>query len=126
MEILIDMMDQASVTGFVTASNTEGATMAHAAMFSNPVDSKKAVTVFQDAYPIRPKAMHMINLPSLMEAVINLFRSFLNEKMKERMQIGDMSILANNTGIEVLPEEMGGSNGTLQDHIGNLICLLDH
>ena len=95
--------------------------MGHVALFSNPVASKKAVTVFQDAYPIRPKAMHMMNLPSIMETVLNLFRSFMNDKMKARMQIGDFANLQADTGTDVLPEELGGTNGNLQDHIGNLI-----
>ena len=130
MEILIDQLDQCSVTGFITASNVEGATMAHVGLFSNPVQSKKAVTVFQEAYPIRPKAMHMMNLPSIMETVLNLFRSFMNDKMKARMQVGGLSNLQADAGTDVLPEELGGNNGKLQDHIGNsivfifIICLI--
>lgn len=121
MEILIDQLDQCSVTGFISGSNVEGATMAHVGFFSNPVQSKKQVTVLQDAYPIRPKAMHMMNLPSIMETVLNLFKSFMNDKMKARMQIGDFSTLQADAGIDVLPEELGGTNGKLQDHIGNSI-----
>ena len=121
MEILIDQLDQCSVAGFITASNVEGATMAHVGLFSNPVQSKKAVTVFQEAYPIRPKAMHMMNLPSIMETVLNLFRSFMNDKMKARMQVGGLSNLQADAGTDVLPEELGGNNGKLQDHIGNSI-----
>ena len=130
MEILIDQLDQCSVAGFITASNVEGATMAHVGLFSNPVQSKKAVTVFQEAYPIRPKAMHMMNLPSIMETVLNLFRSFMNDKMKARMQVGGLSNLQADAGTDVLPEELGGNNGKLQDHIGNsivfifIICLI--
>ena len=121
MEILIDQLDQCSVTGFISGSNVEGATMAHVGFFSNPVQSKKQVTVLQDAYPIRPKAMHMMNLPSIMETVLNLFKSFMNDKMKSRMQIGDFSTLQADAGIDVLPEELGGTNGKLQDHMGNSI-----
>lgn len=117
MEILIDQLDQCSVTGFISGSNVEGATMAHVGFFSNPVQSKKQVTVLQDAYPIRPKAMHMMNLPSIMETVLNLLKSFMNDKMKARMQIGDFSTLQADAGIDVLPEELGGTNGKLQDHM---------
>jgi len=117
MEILIDQLDQCSVTGFISGSNVEGVTMAHVGFFSNPVQSKKQVTVLQDAYPIRPKAMHMMNLPSIMETVLNLFKSFMNDKMKARMQIGDFSTLQADAGIDVLPEELGGTNGKLQDHM---------
>jgi len=125
MEILIDQLDQCSVAGFITASNVEGATMAHVGLFSNPVQSKKAVTVFQEAYPIRPKAMHMMNLPSIMETVLNLFRSFMNDKMKARMQVGGLSNLQADAGTDVLPEELGGNNGKLQDHIEYSLDLIN-
>ena len=100
--------------------------MAHVGFFSNPVQSKKQVTVIQDGYPIRPKAMHMMNLPSIMETVLNLFKSFMNDKMKSRMQIGDFSTLQADAGIDVLPEELGGTNGKLQDHMGNSIVSMMH
>ena len=47
MEILIDGMDQRSVTGFVTISDAKNATMSHVTAFSNPVTMKKSTTVFQ-------------------------------------------------------------------------------
>ena len=43
----------------------------------------------QDAFPSRPKAMHFINMPSLMEAVFSIMKGFTNNKMKERLQVGD-------------------------------------
>ena len=65
--------------------------------------------------------MHMVNMPSFLETVVNLFKSFLNEKMKNRFQIhaiGDYSKLHDSVGKDVLPEELGGTNGKLQEHIG--------
>ena len=121
MEILMDSLDQCSVTGFVTISNCKEATMSHIGMFSNPVVAKKSTMTFQDAYPIRPKTMHLLNFPSIMEAVLNLVKSFMNDKMKQRMMIHsdeDLTKLVDLVGPDVLPEELGGTNGTLQDHAG--------
>lgn len=62
--------------------------------------------------------MHMLNLPSFTEALFNLFKSFMKEKMRKRLIIhkqGDLSRLHQIIGSEVLPVEYGGSNGTLQE-----------
>ena len=123
MEILMDSMDQSSITGFVSISDVKDATMSHVAAMSNPVTMKKSTTVFQDAYPVRPKAMHIMNVPGIFENVVSVFRGLLNDKMKERFNVhtggGDFSILHEAVGTDILPEEYGGSNGTLQDHTGN-------
>ena len=47
MEILMDSMDQSSITGFVSISDVKDATMSHVAAMSNPVTMKKSTTVFQ-------------------------------------------------------------------------------
>ena len=47
--------------------------------------------------------------------------SFAKEKMRERMHVhpkGDLTALHEAVGKEVLPEELGGTNGKIQDHIG--------
>lgn len=56
------------------------------------------------------------------EAVFTLYKSFANEKMQSRMNAHPKSdgyeALIGSLGKEVLPKEYGGTNGTLQDHIG--------
>ncbi len=47
MEILMDELDQSSVTGFISVSECKDGTMGHVALFSNPVQAKKSATVFQ-------------------------------------------------------------------------------
>lgn len=59
---------------------------------------------------------------------MTLFRSLLNDKMKERFNVhstGDFSILHDSVGKDVLPEEYGGTNGTLKDHNDELISLME-
>ena len=148
-------LEQSSVTGSVMISDAKDATMSHVTAFSNPVMMKKSTTVLQvsyvvsncskkfflpksftvhlscpqDAYPVRPKAMYMINVPGIMENLMTLFRSLLNDKMKERFNVhstGDFSILHDSVGKDVLPEEYGGTNGTLKDHNGKFLHLEVH
>lgn len=70
----------------------------------------------------------MVNMPPPMEAVFTLYKSFANEKMKQRMNAHPKGqshdALVNSLGKDVLPAEYGGSNGTLQDHIGKPISSL--
>ena len=126
MEILMDQCDQSSVTGFISMSENKGTTLGHVTLFSNPVFAKKSATVFQDAYPSRPKAMHLLNMPAFFETVLNMFKSFLNEKMRNRFQVhpmDDYTTLQEQLGKDILPEEFGGTNGKLQDHISMTFCL---
>ena len=75
----------------------------------------------QDAFPQRPKGMHLLNLPAMLEGLLNMMMSFAKDKMKRRFHIhrkNDLSALHEAVGKEVLPEEFGGTNGRIQDHIG--------
>ena len=61
----------------------DGMTAQHA-LEMNPAIAKRAMTVWQDAYPAKPKALHFINMPSFMESIFNMVQSFQKQKMKER------------------------------------------
>merc|ERR1719259_308060 len=63
-----------------------GLTAAHGFQMT-PAVVKKAMTVWQDGYPMRPKAMHYINTPQGFDTVFNIFKSFMKEKMKQRIHV---------------------------------------
>ena len=79
-------------------------------------------TYFQDAYPTNPKEAHLINLHPLIEGVCRLCMTFSNDKMRERTKFysktADLSAVCNAVGKDILPEEYGGTNGTMKKHIG--------
>lgn len=139
-EMLMDELDQSSVTGFVGIQvhlvhvvdhwaarsfawqEMSAITMGHMSQFS-PALGKKAMTIWQDAYPQRPQGMHFLNLPTIMEGIFNIMKSFAKDKMKERLVVhkkGDLTALHEAVGTDILPEELGGTNGTIQDHIGEI------
>lgn len=66
--------------------------------------------------------MHFLNMPSLMEGIFAMMRNFAKEKMRKRLQVHEKKDnykkLQAEVGKDVLPAEYGGTNGTLQDHIG--------
>jgi len=116
-ERIIEGNEQAQVRGFVMIIDLGNATPQHALMM-NPVVAKKGFTILQEAYPSRPKAMHFLNFPQLMQGVFTMMQSFQKEKMRKRNKVhlkGDYTELYEDIGKEVLPEEYGGCNGPLAD-----------
>ncbi len=79
------------------------------------------VSFLQEVYPSMPKVIHIINMPAIMEASYGMVKGFMKDKMKGRMMVhpkSDLSALHDDVGKDVLPEEYGGTNGTLKEHAG--------
>ena len=109
---------QAQIRGFVLIGDMAGMTAGHALSFSSPAAMKKAMTVWQDSYPARPKAMHVVNMPPVFESVFKMIQGLQKEKMKERTHVhskGDFSVLGEELGSDILPKEYGGSNLSLAE-----------
>lgn len=78
--------DDFIVSGTTMAADASNVTLKILMVFNNPVTMKKNAMIQQDAYPIRLKASHIVNMPSIMVTLVNLFKSFLNEKNKSRVR----------------------------------------
>lgn len=76
--------DHSIINGMHVVQDMAGSKLGH--MFS-PALAKKAMTVFQQTYPNRPKGIHFFNLPSFFETMYSLVRPLLTEKMKNRVRI---------------------------------------
>lgn len=117
LELVSEDNTQAQVQGMVLMNDLGNVTVQHALMF-NPVMAKKGITILQEAYPSRPKALHFLNFPQLMQGVFTMMQGFQKEKMRKRNKVhlkGNFSELYEDIGQEVMPEEYGGKNGTLED-----------
>jgi len=117
MEQAMDGDAQATICGIVLLQDMAGMTAAHA-LSMNPAVAKKAMTVWQDAYPARPKALHFINMPPVIDSVFKMFEGFQKEKMKKRNHVhpkGDLSKMQEDLGLDILPKEYGGTNGTVEE-----------
>jgi len=117
MEYAMNGDIQANICGIVLIQDMGGMTAAHA-LSMNPAVAKKAMTVWQDAYPARPKALHFINMPPVIESVFKMMEGFQKEKMKKRNHVhpkGDLSKMQEDVGLEILPKEYGGTNGTIEE-----------
>jgi len=117
MELAFDGDEQSQIKGVVLIQDMGGMTASHALLIT-PALGKKAMTVWQDAYPAKPKALHFINMPGVIESVFKMMESFQKEKMRQRNRVhpkGDLSGMIADLGPEVLPEEYGGTNGTVEE-----------
>ncbi|KAG8002981.1 Alpha-tocopherol transfer protein-like [Nibea albiflora] len=69
----------------------------------------------QDGFPIRIKAVNIINEPRIFKGIFAIIKPFLKEKMAERYILhgSDLRSLHRNIPRSVLPEEYGGTAGQL-------------
>jgi len=109
--------EQFSIRGFVMVNDLIGVKTAHLSLVG-PATVKKLITMMETAWPIRPQANHLVNMPALAESLMALVQSLQKEKMRERNIVhkaGDFSKLLEDLGPEVLPREFGGESCTIAE-----------
>ncbi|KAJ9594066.1 hypothetical protein L9F63_014509 [Diploptera punctata] len=116
-DYLMSHDDRALVYGTVSIMDHSKSTLGHMKHFS-PSLMKKLATVFQDGYPIRPKALHHVNMPSSFMTIFNLFRTFMKEKINKRTHLHEnVDSLCQQVPRRILPKEYGGDAGPISDLI---------
>ena len=103
MEKALEGDAQAQIKGIALIQDFDGITASHALQMT-PALGKKAMTVWMNAYPSRPKVLHFLNMPSFVEGIFKMMESFQKEKMRERNKVhtrGDSSALLEDLGKEV-------------------------
>ncbi|XP_049866600.1 uncharacterized protein LOC126367214 [Pectinophora gossypiella] len=82
-----------------------------------PALAKKVITSFEKALPVRVRSNHMLNTPTGFEAAYTVFKAFLGEKLKKRIQVHNQKYTSMHKSIpkSVLPKEYGGDDGTVQE-----------
>lgn len=83
-EIMFLEDDQMVISGFTMVQDMKGINLNHMIQMT-PALVKKAMTVFYEAYPNRPKASHFVNIPSFFESIFTLFKPFMKEKIIKRV-----------------------------------------
>lgn len=92
-EILMWEDDYAIVNGFVHIMDLKGWTKEHFFQV-NPSLMKKMTVYSEEAMPLRPKASHAINAPSIFESLFNMAKPMLSKKQLDRVNfIIDLSII---------------------------------
>ncbi|CAO1441843.1 unnamed protein product [Diamesa serratosioi] len=76
----------------------------------------KKVSMLLEAFPIRVKAIHLINPPKNFDRLYKLFQSVVSDKIKQRFFLhGSLEELHKKIPKSELPVEYGGSLGNLND-----------
>uniref|UniRef100_A0A1B6F0Q8 CRAL-TRIO domain-containing protein n=1 Tax=Cuerna arida TaxID=1464854 RepID=A0A1B6F0Q8_9HEMI len=120
LDLAIEQDESVSVYGVTAVFDLTGISLGHARILT-PGMIKKAVHAWQDCYPVRTKSLDFINTPSYVNVVLNIFRAFMREKMKNRVHVHGFNLQSLHELVppSILPEEYGGTDGKLQD-------LIDH
>ncbi|XP_037824725.1 alpha-tocopherol transfer protein-like [Lucilia sericata] len=102
--------------GEVQIFDMTGYSMKHATRLS--ISTLRTYLKFlQQAFPVRIKAMHMINCPSYLDRLISVVKPFINKDVFNMMHFHTTGIetLYEHVPKELLPEEYGGQAGKLTD-----------
>lgn len=117
LDIAAKESEQCQIYGCAAIFDMKGLTMGHGTEMT-PNVIKRAVFSWQN-YHIRPKQLEFINAPVYVNVVLNIFKSFMKPKMRERVRIhfNKLNSLHSVVDRKILPPEYGGDG----DSIDNLI-----
>ncbi|OXU19231.1 hypothetical protein TSAR_001016 [Trichomalopsis sarcophagae] len=102
------------VAGDVYVLDATVATPAHFSKFT-PALVKKFLICVQEAYPVKLKEVHVINVSPLVDTIINFVKPFLKEKIRNRIFVhSNLEKLYEYIPREILPTEYGGDAGPIQ------------
>ncbi|KAG5672152.1 hypothetical protein PVAND_002305 [Polypedilum vanderplanki] len=117
-DLLLIEDDHLTVAGSLSILDLKDVTLNHLTQMT-PSVVKKMTMMMQDASPIRQKGIHYINTPVGFEKVMNLFKSFMNEKMKKRIYVhgNDMNSLFKVIPRKLMPKDYGGDSDSISEII---------
>ncbi|XP_043265212.1 alpha-tocopherol transfer protein-like [Colletes gigas] len=102
------------VAGDVYVLDASVATPAHFAKFTHGIVKKFLVCV-QEAYPVKLKEVHVVNVSPLVDTIVKFVKPFLKEKIRNRIFMhSDVKTLYDYVPKEILPTEYGGDAGPIQ------------
>lgn len=102
------------VAGDVYILDASVATPSHFAKFT-PALVKKFLICVQEAYPVKLKEVHVVNVSPLVDTIVNFVKPFLKEKIRNRIFMhSDLKTLHEYVHREMLPAEYGGDAGPIQ------------
>ncbi|XP_013105422.1 alpha-tocopherol transfer protein [Stomoxys calcitrans] len=108
--------DYAIVNGFVHIADLKDWSKKH--FFQITPSLMKKMTVYsEEAMPLRPKASHMINAPSIFESLFNVIKPMMSEKQLNRMVVyaSNLDKFYEKVPLKYLPKEYGGENSSIAE-----------
>ncbi|XP_062361210.1 alpha-tocopherol transfer protein-like isoform X4 [Cinclus cinclus] len=116
--------EETQVNGIVILADYKGVSLSKASHFG-PFVAKKVIGILQDGFPIRIKAVNIINEPRIFKGIFAIIKPFLKEKIANRFFLHgcDLNSLHHNIPPVILPEEYGGTAGKLDISAWNELLL---
>uniref|UniRef100_A0A1I8M7Z0 Uncharacterized protein n=2 Tax=Musca domestica TaxID=7370 RepID=A0A1I8M7Z0_MUSDO len=109
--------DNCIVSGYIEIVDLTKLSLSFLTQF-DPILIKKLGVFAEKAAPMRFKGVHLVNCPKEAQAVLNLARSMMSEKLQKRFYVHkSMEDLYKVIPKEYLPVEYGGTNGTISELI---------
>ncbi|KAF7993696.1 hypothetical protein HCN44_010291 [Aphidius gifuensis] len=103
------------VAGDVYILDAAIATPSHFAKFT-PSLVKKFLICVQEAYPVKLKEIHIVNVSPIVDSIVNFVKPFLKEKIRNRIFMhSNIKTLYEYIPQEILPTEYGGNAGTVKE-----------
>lgn len=107
--------EKTGVAGDVYILDASAATVSHFTKFT-PSMVKKFLVCVQEAYPVKVKEVHVINVNPLVDTIVTWIKPLLKEKIRNRIHIHpNLETLFKFVPKEMLPEEFGGTAGKVED-----------
>ncbi|XP_074173715.1 alpha-tocopherol transfer protein-like isoform X3 [Rhinolophus sinicus] len=75
--------EETQVNGIVILADYKGVSLSKASHFG-PFIAKKLIGILQDGFPIRIKAVHVVNEPRIFKGIFAIIKPFLKEKIANR------------------------------------------
>lgn len=117
--------EETGVAGDIMILDASIVTPAHFSKVT-PAIVKKFLVIVQEAYPVKLKEVHVVNISPLIDTIITWVKPFLKEKIKNRIFVhSDMESLHKMVPKDVLPEEYGGDAGPSQKYHDEWVKILD-
>ncbi|KAF8778817.1 alpha-tocopherol transfer protein-like [Argiope bruennichi] len=100
------------INGVVAILDMKSLGFHHVRHFS-PSHALKVVSLVQDSFPARFKAVHIVNEPALFDLVLTIVKPLISEKLKKRIYThgSNMKTLHSHIPTDILPSEFGGLLG---------------
>nr|CAD7266974.1 unnamed protein product [Timema shepardi] len=125
VDLCMEEDEMFSVYGVVALFDLTGVSLGHAKQLP-PSVIRKAVHAWQNCFPVRIRKMEFFNAPVHVNVVLNIFKRFMTDKLRQRVHIHSKGLESLQDVIkpELLPQEYGGSDGTLKQLIDTVRLVL--
>ncbi|KAK5647005.1 hypothetical protein RI129_005469 [Pyrocoelia pectoralis] len=121
IDILLKDDDYSIVGGFTNWSNCKNAPIKYLTQLT-PLIAKENISLVEHVYPFRVNGVYITNFPSFLGPLLRFARMLFSKKTNDRITTFTetrFSELYSEIPQHLLPEEFGGSNGSVNELTGN-------